>query len=780
MILRPNLKSVFLFLFLIFPSLGQTQENIKEADQLDFAQGLLSRGMYDMAILQYQKFISDNPKSTSLQDAYLALGEGYFLSQDFDKAFKAFNQFKDLYPHSDQLPVSLLRLAQMDIQQKKYDEALKELTSIDAQKQLKGPMLQSFDFYQGEAYIGKADATNALDFFQKASQVDGATSYTGYALKEIGKIQSVNSHYPQALDAYSKSLSLATENDLKGELTYRIAEVQFLSGKYDEAIKGFDQVINQYPTLGYTQDAISNKLLGFFNLGQYDQLIVEYQKNSNLIKDDDTSFEIQYVVVEANIELKKYDAANLLLDHLLTFKDLKPQDKERIFVKKADILIRNKNFKDALAMLESNTTANSGDADEVFFLKAQSNFGLGNYDKAFSCYENIYLNYPNSRFYKAALLGQAHTRQETGRNKESKDLFLKYYQVQDQADLKSESLYDAVMMAVKASDAGEIIRGAEDYLKTFPTGENYSEVLLILADTYGNNNRPQDAIHLLQGYLKNPLSSQRPNSANFLLGYYMQFSGDAAQALSAYTQVDPKKEDGKFYAAALKNMAIIYLNQKKEDQAKLLFDQLISQALPNDLQVKTYIWVCNEYMKEEKYSDVLRIAAQAEKNFKPQDLLEIEYFKAEALRGLGTCDEALKNYTIVLASPDKDSFTGSAHLGSGLCLAKEQKYPEAKAEFQKALDENADDYTITVHARFELANLEAAQGHFEDAIKFYLLVATIYDDDHYCSEALLQAGKISEQLKKPQDASKFYSEILAKYKNSKAAEYAKERIPLLK
>ena len=92
---------------------------------MDFAQGLLSRGMYDMAILQYQKFISDYPHSPSLQEAYLSLGEGYFLSQDFNKAVDTFNQFNQLYPHSDQLPVSLLRLGQIDIQQKKYDEALK-------------------------------------------------------------------------------------------------------------------------------------------------------------------------------------------------------------------------------------------------------------------------------------------------------------------------------------------------------------------------------------------------------------------------------------------------------------------------------------------------------------------------------------------------------------------------------------------------------------------------------------------------------------------------------
>src|ERR1700689_3968842 len=106
--------SVGLFLILLTnASYICAQESIKETEQLDFAQGLLSRGMYDMAILQYQKFISTYPHSSSLQEAYLSLGEGYFLSQDFNKAIDTFNQFKQLYPNSDKLPMSILRLGQI-------------------------------------------------------------------------------------------------------------------------------------------------------------------------------------------------------------------------------------------------------------------------------------------------------------------------------------------------------------------------------------------------------------------------------------------------------------------------------------------------------------------------------------------------------------------------------------------------------------------------------------------------------------------------------------------
>jgi tetratricopeptide (TPR) repeat protein len=778
--LRPFVTVVLFYLFFLGLTPINAQEAVNESEQLDFAQGLLSRGMYDMAILQCRKFIAEFPRSASLQEAYLSLGEGYFLYQDFKKAADTFKQFQQLYPDSDKLPVCVLRLGQIDIRQKRYDEALKELTSIDVQEKLKGEMLQSFNFYTAQAYLGKADTPSALEYFQKAAQVQGAFAYTAYAFKEIGQIHAQNGHYSEGMQAYAKAMQLTKEDSLRGELTYRIAEAQFLSGQYADAIKGFGQVLDQYSGLGFTQEAMANLLLAYFNSGHYNQLLKIYQQKSKLFKDDGDYFSIHYTAVLAYIELKEYDQANELLNRVLAFPTLKLQERAKILFKKADILIRQKKYKDGLALLQAYSSEDKNDTDEIFFSQAQAYFGLGDFDRAFDFFGKVYLNFPGSRFSKAALLGQAHARQEMGEFKDSNVLYLKYYNIQDDPQLKSEALFDAVVMADKAGDVKVAISSSLEYLKVFPKGGQYGEVLLILADQYGKNNQPQEAINLLKGYLAKLPSVQRPNSAYFLLGFNEQLLGRSDRALAAYKQVDPRKEGGKFYSSALKNSAIIYLGRKNIVQARAIFERLINQTDLNDLQTATYIWVCNEYLKEQKYDDVLRIAALAEKQFPPTELLEIKYFKAEALRGLDRCEEALKIYDLVTASPQKNTYTGSARIGDGLCLAGIKKFDEAKQEFQKSLDENPNDYTITVHARFEMAKLEAAQGHIVEALKFYLLIANIYDDSYYCSESLLRAGKIFERLRRKADALKMYSEILDKYKNSRAAIDAKGRVPLLK
>jgi len=773
------LSVVFLAMLLITAP-AWAQVSPKESEQLDFAQGLLSRGMYDMAILQYQKFITNYPKSASLPVAYLCLAEGYFLSQDFDKAFDTFNQFRQLFPNSDQLPISVLRLGQIDIEKKKYDEALKELTSVDVDKKLTGQMQQSFDFYIAQSYLNLGNSAQALVFFQKASEVAGVSSFTGDALKEIGILEVENGHYPEAIDAYTKALQAAQDDTLKEEMTYRIAEVKFLSGQYQDAIDGFNQVLKQFPSGSLSQDALSNLLLAYFNLGEYDQLLKEYQQDAKQIKNDSSYFTVHMAAVMANIEKEKYPEANALLDRMLAFSNLKSQQTAKIFIKKAEILIKQKNFKDAMALLSAYSAEDIDDADETLFLKGQTYFGLGNYDQAFNCFESVAVRFPDSRFAKAALLGEAHARKETGRFKESEELFSRYVQTQDKPDLKSEALYDSVMMALKAEETSTVIAKAQEYLKTFPNGAEYSMILLLLADSYGDNNQPQDAINLLQGYLASPQGSLRPNAANFLLGYNEEVLGHTAEALAAYGKVDANKEGGKFYVAAVKNMAIIDLSLKNYDQARIYFDQLIAHPDESDLQIKTYIWVCNEYLKLQRYEDVMRVANLAEKRFSSGDLLEIRYYKAEASRAIDNCSEAIKDYNQIISSSQKNAFTGSAHIGYGLCLVEAKQFDAAASQYQAALDENEDDYTIAMHAQFEMANLKVAQGDLDDAVKYYILIATIYDDEHYCSESLLRAAKIFEQQKKNEDAIKMYSEILDKYKDTDAFSVAQERMKHLK
>ena len=751
----------------------------KETEQLDFAQGLLARGLYDLSVSEYQKFIAAYPQSPYVEEANLAVGECYFLAQNFPKGIEAFNHFKELYPNSERFPTALLRLGQIYIQQAKFDEALKELTAIDSESKLKGENLQAFYFYIGKAYRGKNDFLSAVNYFQKAAQAADASQQTPYAWQEIAEIHAKNAEYQEAVDAYAQAIQYTHEDNLKGYLIYKLGETQFLAGFYEQATNQFKQVLQQFPALDIAKDAFTNLLLAYFNLKQYAPLLTDFNNNIKLIKEDGSYFAIYFIVVRTYVELAEYEEAGTRLDKILSFPDLKAEDKRKVILEKAEILISQKKYQEGVALLEGPLPESPDDADEISFLKAQGYYGLGDFKKAAEFFEDVRKNHPDSTFVKASVLGMAHAAQELGNPQEAADRFLEYYTNEPDPKLKSEALYELISMEGRLNALKEASSYSEEYLKTFPRGAYYEPVLLGLADLYAKNQQSDKAVNVLQEYLAQPQDIQRLDAVYFLLGYNQQLLGRTDQALDAYVKVSPNKEDPKFYSSALKNSAVIYLNQKKDSQAAALFDRMIAELDQNDLELKTYFWLCDQYLNGRKFDDVLRVATAAEKYFPEQAHEGIAYFKAEAYRKLKNFPEAKKFYDEVLSAAAKSSYAGAAHVGKGLCLSELKQFEEAKSEFQKAIDENPDDHTVTLRARFEIGNIAAEQKNFEEALKFYLLVGTIYDDDYYCPESSLRAGNILENLNRKDSALRLYFEVVEKYKGSPAAIQAKERITVL-
>lgn len=748
----------------------------KEMEQMDFANGLLSRGMYDMAANEYQKFIAAYPRSTYCEEAYLAIGESLFLLQDFPKAVQALNHFRQLYPNSPRLPQALLRLAQIYIHEKKYDEAVKELGSVDIENKLSGQLAQSFYFYMGKALRGKGDAEGALKNFEKAAVVQGAGEYTSYAYEALGGVQMQKGQPAAAAEAYTKAVSTVAEGEFKGYLIYRLGEALFSAGKYEEAIAQFQQVLDQYPSLGVSKDALTNLLLARYNAGQYDYLLAVYKNNINLAKADATYFEIHFAAARALIQLKQFDEALALLDTILVLPGISEQQKQRASVSKAGILVKQNKFQEGLTLLESAGPA--GSSDEGDFVQAQAYYGIGEFAKAADAFSGIINNHANSGFARASLLGMAHARQESGGHKEAAELFLKYYEGEQDQNLKSEALYAAALMQAKAKGNEQAIELGQKYLQDFPKGAYYEQTVLLLANLYAALHKSEQAVTLLEEYLTHPEAIQKPNEVYFLLGFNQQLLDQQEAALQTYAKVSAAK-DPKVYVSALKNSAAIYLQQRKDSEAAAVYDRIITELDHNNLDSKTYVWICDQYLKEKKYKSVLRIAEKAETYFPTEERHAFEYFRGEALRNLGDMEQALKAYDGSLAITEKNPFSGAARIGRGLVLQQTGKLDEAKAEFQKAVDENIEDHTIALRGRYELGNVASSQKNFEEALKFYLLVATIYEDPQYCPESLLRAGSILEQLNRGPEALKSYSEIVEKYKDSPQAGPAKERIAVL-
>ena len=775
-----RIKNIILF-FLIVVCMTSVlfAKDMTAVEQLDFANGLFKRGLYEMAITEYGKFIKSFPQNELLGEAYFGTAESRYFMKDYENADNAYKGYLKLFPKEEKAAIAAVRLGQIAYLTQKYDEALISFNLVDEDK-LNEAFLSILYFSKGKTYKEKGNRENAYKFFNKAVSLKDKTEYTVYSQFELGDLYAEDSKYKEALANYEYAYRDAPKDDLKGFAQYKMGEMYFSLGDYKTASQTLKQVLDGYSKSEISEDAFANLLLALFNMAKYEDVVSEFLASKDLLSKDDAFFDVYYIVALAYAELKNYDKSIESIDAILSREGLAKDRKEKALLKKAEILLQAKRFKDMTAFIDSALAGQAGDEGYIQFLRAEAEYGLGNFEKAFELYRKVSEEFPDSTYSEDALYSMAYARNAMGDEKEASDLFVKYFETGKDKIKRQEALYNAILTKKKIGETESAVGASQRFLEVFKDSDLSENVLFGMGTLYSDMKKYDKAIEAFKNFIAEYKESGRLEEAYFLLGYNLQLEKKYDEALTYYERVLPKKSEGKLYYSALKNKALIYLNKEEDDEAAQVFDFIITEFNDNDLGPDAYLWLAKHYMVSGNFKDALRILASADKKDKGSKRKgEIAYFRGEAYSELKDFDKAIENYDVTLTDSEENVFSGAAHIGKGLALLYLNKLGEAKTEFETAILENPEDNTIAMRARYELAGIEYQTDNLEEAEKLYMLVAILYNDPYYCPEALFNAGEIFEALGKNNEARKVYQEIIDKYGDSHLVEKAKENLEAL-
>ena len=146
-------------------------------EQLDFATGLFQRGMYQMAIDEYKRFIDSFPQSEYLEDAYFGIAESHYFLKEYDTAIKEYNQYMGKFPSGDKALTAELRIGEAFFFTERLDDAIKQFQFIKKEGLGKGK-LQALYFYTGKAYRAKGNIEKAIELLNMAVGTADKGEYT--------------------------------------------------------------------------------------------------------------------------------------------------------------------------------------------------------------------------------------------------------------------------------------------------------------------------------------------------------------------------------------------------------------------------------------------------------------------------------------------------------------------------------------------------------------------------------------------------------------------------
>ncbi len=220
-------------------SLGQStaEISVNEQDSLSYisAEKLYMAGNCQDASKAFERYINNFPKGSFLLNAHFYKGDCNYQLKEFDKALTSFSYIINL-PNNMYTEQALLGAARIEMNQKKYQDAVRHYIQLSGSNSSSGNMKEAYIGIM-RGYYALGEYENALDAARKVSDLDKlspeisreAIYIKARSLQELGRDA-------LALEEYKKiAVEVMSREGAEGK--FRVAELSFKRGDVATAEK---------------------------------------------------------------------------------------------------------------------------------------------------------------------------------------------------------------------------------------------------------------------------------------------------------------------------------------------------------------------------------------------------------------------------------------------------------------------------------------------------------------------------------------------------------------
>src|SRR5216110_2762784 len=263
------------------------EEEASDQRQLEYANGLFTRKLYDLAAPEYQKYLDDYPGRAGRANAYFSLGECY---RNLNRASSARTNLQKVlndYADSEFAGPAAYALAEMAFTQKDYAAAL-PLFHRSAGRSKEPAVALSARYFEARCLEALGRKDEAADIYAQVAEAGNPNPYREDARVTAASIFAARGKKLDALKQYEALANEAQKPALKAECAVRggliaLELVQADKGKPDKLmIDRAAALFQKGRTLPEAGKFRALAQVGFrrlqFQTGQYAQLLADYKK----------------------------------------------------------------------------------------------------------------------------------------------------------------------------------------------------------------------------------------------------------------------------------------------------------------------------------------------------------------------------------------------------------------------------------------------------------------------------------------------------------------------
>ncbi|HXA09640.1 MAG TPA: tetratricopeptide repeat protein [Chthoniobacterales bacterium] len=741
-----------------------------EQRQLNYANALFGRKLYDLAVPEYEKFLGLYPDSPNRATALFYLGEAYRALGRTPAARTSFQSVLQDFPESDLAGPASYGLAEIAFNEKDYASAL-PLFHRAAAKVKASELALSARYFEGRCLENLERRDEARDVYQQVIEVNNPNPYRDDSRFAVALIFLTNGRKADALKQFEALAEETSKPSLKAEATVRaglvaVDLVQSDKGKPDKAMIAKATALLQkgraLPGARRWSGIAGVGLLRLeYQAGQYAQAVADYQRSKEQVPEEVLP-EMMLLAANSQRQLSHFNEAQDLYRQIMQKYPGREEAKDA-------------RYQHLIGLYNANDPALRDEIDD--FIRDNPESERGDQAKLLKA-EALYKEHD---FAAAALLYTA-----------LRDSKLS-------AKLRAESAFKLGWCFVQTKELANVIDAFAYFLQAFPDNPQVPSALAQRALAYQEDKQYESARADLDRLLKNYPEAREREAALQQKALILGQTDDALGMTATFQQL--LKEFPKSAAAAQAHYYIGKSAFEAKDYERAIAEMNKARQLnPEQYRTPAALRIMSSYFYLKQRAalakEVNQFYAASPDGQVPAEILEwlgIDFYNARDYAAAAKYLTALSKAAIVSSvKPDFWFYLGDAEMKLNQPAEAEvalQKFletvsdPAAKAkgllalgaakiaahkpdDAQKIADEIMTlqpEGRTNAQARLLAGDVEMERQQFEDAGKAFMSVALLYDDPEITPQALAKAAKAYEKAGKLDEAQRVNAQLHQKY-----------------
>jgi TolA-binding protein len=748
------------------------EDEAPDQRQLEYANALFTRKMYDLAIPEYQKYLDDYPGRSGRANAYFSLGECY---RNLGRAASARTNLQKVlndYGESEFAGPAAFALAEMAFRDKDYAAAL-PLFHRSAAKSKEPAVALSARYFEARCLEALGRKEEAADIYAQVAEAGNPNPYREDARVTAASIFAARGRKIDALKQYEALANEAQKPALKAESAVRggmmaLDLLQTGNGKSDKAMAEraaeLLQKARALPEAGKFRAIAQVGLRKLqYQTGQYTQLLADYKKGLDQLPEA-AQAEVLLLAANSERQLGHSKEAEALYRQIIAQYPDREEAKDAAYQQLINVYNSDPSALSAAVDEFLATNPTNERADQAKLLKAEALYKQQTYTEAALIYGELRGSQlsPRLRAEAAYKLGLCHVQAKN--IPEIIEAFTYYVQTFPDNSQVPAALAQRALAYEQSKNYTAALVDLNIILAKYPKAHEREASLQLKALILGQQDNTKGMVETFRQLLKEFPKSSVAAQAQYYIGKAAFEAKDYKTALTALNAARQLNKEQYYNLASLR---VILCQFYLKDRAALTKEVNNFMANSPNVNVPADVleWLGIEYYNEKNFEAAEKYLSALRKIDNPGSIKpDFLFYLGDAATKLKKLPEAEDAFGKYLQTAKDPAGTAKVLLALGAVKISAHKPDDAQkiAEEIMALQPEG---RVNAEARLLAGEVQLERRNFDDAAKAFKGVALLYDDPAITPRALDKAALAFRQAGKTEEADRLSRELRERYPN---------------